>query len=607
MTRRFFVFLVLLLFACKAWGIDIRNDSPIESFEVGYFYDAQKSLDIDTIGQQHFTQASNDLHLRPAEGAHWIRLALTNRTPVQTERIVSYSRNILSTVDFYELDAKGVLLAHAAAGMNIPPDERVVTHQWPAYPLVLAPGESKTLFVRFENAMNTLGKFAIRTPKQFVQDAGLQATIFSFYYGVVLTVIIYALLIWGALREKIYLFYVIYLGLFNISMMRISGHTDTYLPPEMMIVPYLATPIAFIFFMLFTRQLLESEMKNRVFHWVVRGYIGLFAAAFVLFVLSLRIGIMFMDTLMLSFFLMGFYLLFVGRRQAKVYALVLLGYLLSLTTVPLVRMSVLPDTILTGNIAIFGAGLEALLFSILLSYRLLALKEQNFQTQREMMALKDHQNTILREKVGEQTRQLETLFQEMHHRVKNNLQFILTFLWLKKKRLKDYEAIQAFEATDARIHTIAKLHEILYKHNNLRIDFPDYIDQICVASAMEHPELTIVQKVEPMELDFESAVTIGLILNELLTNTVKYGMKGNDTPEATVRFAAMDENRYRFSYTDNGPGFDPEQLNKKEGLGFVLIQNLQGRLSGATNRFVTYGGLTYEIFFNKENSGQESA
>ena len=606
MMKRNVLILAFFIFACEAWGVDIRSDEPVAHFEMGYLYDGEKQMDIHTVRQQSFTPVPNDINLHPASGAHWLRLEINNPTDKALHRIISYSRNILSRLDFYEVDAGGVLLTHAASGMNTPPEKRIIKHHWPAFPVVLSPHEHKTLLIRFENEMNTLGKFSIRTPEQFYADAALQEKIFTFYFGVILTVIIYTLLIWIALREKIYLFYVGYLILFNFTMMRISGYTDTLLPPEMMIAPYLATPLAFIFFMVFTRLLLGHELQTRWFQRVIYGYIGLFGIAFLLFTLSLRVGIVFMDSLMLSFFFLGFYLLAVGRAQARVYAVVLLIYLLSLTTVPMVRMGILPETVWTGNIAIFGAGLEALLFSILLSYRLLALKVQHLKTQEEMVTLKDHQNTILHKKVGEQTRELETLFQEMHHRVKNNLQFILIFLWMTKKRLKDYDAIQAFEATDTRIHTIAKLHEILYKHNNRHIDFPDYINQICDAAATEAPGLSIIRKVDPLELDFESAVTLGLILNELLTNTFKYGMKGNDRPEVTIRFALIDGERYRFSYTDNGPGFDPDQLTSREGLGFTLIRNLQEKLEGSTQRFMTYGGVSYEIIFSK-NSGRANA
>ena len=269
-----FFFAHLLLVAQGLQAVSVAEEEIIGRFPVEYHYDADKRLDISAVMNAPFTQAESDLYLHPASGAHWIRFDVTNSNPYRVERFVSYSRNILSTLDFYELDALGKLRAHDAAGMDVPPDSRTIPHHWPTHSLVLGPGETRTLVIRFENQMNTLGKFVIRTPIRFAQDAGVESRIFFLYFGVVLTVIIYALLTWLVLRENIYIFYVLYLLFFNFTMMRISGHTDHFLPPELMVLPYMATPLAFLFFMLFTRQLLSEELKSRVFQWMTKGYMA---------------------------------------------------------------------------------------------------------------------------------------------------------------------------------------------------------------------------------------------------------------------------------------------------------------------------------------------
>jgi two-component sensor histidine kinase len=202
---------------------------------------------------------------------------------------------------------------------------------------------------------------------------------------------------------------------------------------------------------------------------------------------------------------------------------------------------------------------------------------------------KQRTNLVLREKNAIIERNLEdreVLLREIHHRVKNNLQFISSLLSLQSRHVNDDAALQVLRESKERIATIALVHQKLYQENNLTgVDMADYLDSLVKnlmgAFGMEANHLLLDFRCDPIRLDIDSAMPLGLMVNELVTNAFKYGLKDVHDPVLWVELK-REGSTLQLVVKDNGAGF-PDSFNPEEssGFGFHLIHSLSKKL-GAT-------------------------
>jgi len=171
-------------------------------------------------------------------------------------------------------------------------------------------------------------------------------------------------------------------------------------------------------------------------------------------------------------------------------------------------------------------------------------------------------------------RQKELLLKEVHHRVKNNLNIISSMLGLQMLREEDPRIRHIFEKNKYRIKSIALVHEILYRHSDFeRIDVHEYLGQLAdtlLGVYDRDVEVTIDGEARPMP--FEQVLRIGIIANEMIVNSIKYGFDG--TADAAIHMIfEEEENFYRFTYHDsNTRPVDTAKLREGRSLGVRLIE-----------------------------------
>jgi len=184
----------------------------------------------------------------------------------------------------------------------------------------------------------------------------------------------------------------------------------------------------------------------------------------------------------------------------------------------------------------------------------------------------------------------EMLLREIYHRVKNNLMVISSLLNLQSRYIKDKKTLDIFRESQNRAKSMALIHERLYNSNDLkRINFGEYIRTLAMdlfrtyISDSSHIKLNM--DVEDIMLDINTAVPLGLIVNELVSNSMKHAFH-NDSPEnriedeINIKFKSKDDD-FILIVSDNGIGF-PEGLNFKntDTLGLRLVNSLTDQIHG---------------------------
>ena len=205
------------------------------------------------------------------------------------------------------------------------------------------------------------------------------------------------------------------------------------------------------------------------------------------------------------------------------------------------------------------------------------------------------------EKLQASLREKETLLKEIHHRVKNNLQVISSLLSLQSQHTKNKGDLEMFRASENRVRTMALVHNMLYQSETLSaIDYGSFIRELVgVLLHAYHTDPSAIKinlDVHDIQLDIVRAVPCGLILNELISNTLKHAFPGDAKGEISLRMRAEGD-RIVMRLQDTGVGF-PEALDFRNirSLGLQLVNILVEQMNG-TIELMANGGTTFIITF----------
>ena len=195
----------------------------------------------------------------------------------------------------------------------------------------------------------------------------------------------------------------------------------------------------------------------------------------------------------------------------------------------------------------------------------------------------------------------EILLAEVFHRVKNNMNIVTSLLNLKKNMSDSIEVQNALEECRSRIYSMALVHQMVFNNDNLvRLNFNEYIKNLTVEIAKSLGDIDkfeIILETDDVNLELSKAIPCGLILNELLTNSFKYGKPGNNKLEIHIKLKNK-SGEIELEVRDNGPGMT-EAFNTKT-LGHDLIQSLSEQING-TFRFYNKDGFVFNVKFKAES------
>ncbi|SHJ92248.1 Two-component sensor histidine kinase, contains HisKA and HATPase domains [Maribacter aquivivus] len=212
-----------------------------------------------------------------------------------------------------------------------------------------------------------------------------------------------------------------------------------------------------------------------------------------------------------------------------------------------------------------------------------------------------------KKELSNQVHEKQNLLKEVHHRVKNNLQTVSSLLSLQSRNIEAGPMKGLLKSTQNRVIAMAMVHEMLYMRNDIsHIEYKSYVQELSeylIRSIKGNDNnVDLIIDIPDIKLGIDTAIPLGLLINETLTNALKYGIESDKEGAISIKLQkdAAQENCYILEIGDNGIGF-PETINYKntKSLGLKLIHNLTRQLRGTIQRDEAKKGTNYIIQFQE--------
>ena len=284
-----------------------------------------------------------------------------------------------------------------------------------------------------------------------------------------------------------------------------------------------------------------------------------------------------------------------SSRYGKIYLNVIIVLILLVFTQTIPELKITENAVPESSSAVFS--LVSVLFSVFIlgnTFGKSLLKTYNaLYTSKRVMANQVHEK--------------ENLLKEVHHRVKNNLQTVSSLLSLQSRNIENGTMKGLLKGTQNRVIAMAMVHEMLYMRKDIsHIEYKSYVQELSeyLIRSIKGIDNNVILKIDipDIKLGIDTAIPLGLLINESLTNALKYGIEGDEEGEINIKLQkdSEKENCYILEIGDNGIGF-PETINYKntKSLGLKLIHNLTRQLRGTIERDTSKKGTNYIIKFQE--------
>lgn len=241
-----------------------------------------------------------------------------------------------------------------------------------------------------------------------------------------------------------------------------------------------------------------------------------------------------------------------------------------------------------------GAFAEILLSLCILTYLMFQFVQIQEFTDREIKKINSslyQQNQIIEKQNSENV----TLLKEIHHRVKNNLQIIVSLLRLQKNELNNEESSAQFQEAINRVLVMSSIHQKLYQQSDLiNVNLNEYLNELITELKTlfdNHHKISITIDCRLNSIDLKTMVPVGLLINELLSNSFKYAFNNRDSGKIKISIFPVDGDQFNIIFKDDGEWLKEDESNK--GFGLELIEVFTNQLNGERTFETDESGTTY--------------
>ncbi|MBD3792370.1 MAG: hypothetical protein IE918_09575 [Campylobacterales bacterium] len=602
------ILLVLLSKTIEAGVIKLNSDPSISVLEHSSIYFDQKHLDHKVvIPKIRFTPYTKHyINTSISQDTIWVCFTLQNETPAAIEKVLVLTSPLLEHITLYKEDGQEITKGHA----HITEAHQTI---FPHFHLHLPPNSRLIYYLKVRSDYTPLDfSIMLQDQQMFYRSDRQQQLVTILLLGVILTLMLYSFILSLFIKEKSYLYYSLYLFALLYQQITYVGLTQIFFPPWFvtldMKISIMKVTFLIITSALFAMHFLKIEWNTRL-HRIYRFFI--FVSLFEMIVWGLSSGpVMYLIILTGTLFI--FFNLFAAiqtyRHGYKESRLFVLGFGIVFVSYAMIISDALGFSSIMQdfqNILMWGTAAEALILSLAFADRYLILQHAKLQSDTKLLEESKKREEIIGLEVKNKTEALnkalqnkDTLLQEVHHRVKNNLQIILAMIRLQNNDIEDPYTKRTFEELENRINAIAKTYSMLIENNDLEnVDMEEYISilvtdlQYSLPHALHYNTSNIrIDTDIDVILPLRQAVYIGIIINELITNSYKHAFSKEDSGEITIILKQHHE-YYQLDYLDNGKGFDASLSHNSLGLKLIksLISNqLDGKLILTSNAHTHY-------------------
>lgn len=554
-------------------------------------------------------EIQNHAHFAPNSATHinlgflrdstlWVKLKFENKSGSVLTKILEIRNPLLESVELFSADTSEKIFLPFSA------HESINT----AYLLEFAPYETKLYYLKVRNSTTSLrlGIF-LKDQMQFIHEDHYQQMIIFVFISILLILFVHNLVLYGYTQERAYLYYSLYLITLIFQQSTYLGITQMFLPAWFLYYDNLGVVFKvnamYIAASLFAKSFLLTKnypLLNRVYNLIIIAAIlemPLFGLPwFYVPEVAILTGLFFV----LFNIYAAIYIYKQGYKQARLFVIGWIFLAIGFSLMILDALGVFSIMHKMSNIILVLTTFEAVVLSLAFTDRYMILKEQKKQSDLLLLNTLHERQSVIESEIEKQTQELNSalenkkvLLKELQHRTKNNLQLILSLVRMQSdqgsKEIKDYSKDLEF-----RINAIARTHEMLYLNKNLDdINMQEYIYKFAqdVQNLCEK-EIEIICTIQEIHMPLREASYVGLIINEIVTNSIKYVTK-----EAPIIHITMLQNRdiYRLEVYDNGDGL---QETKHKGIGMKLITTLVEDQLDGTLKIFNKNGLHYLIEYS---------
>jgi len=582
---------------------------------ISSYVDKSGTLDIEQVSKKEFIRQNNSsFAYGKIEGSLWFRLQVKNSSPNENY-ILSINESFYKKADLYHY--KNDSWRIDKNGLEVPLQKRGVQDNILAFNIHIPTNSTQTYYLKLQGLYNFFGNLEIETTGDFFRMSKLGIdSLYFFSFGLFFIVSLFNLLLFLKLKESIYLYYFAYVLSYIFYLVCISG-LSLYIGVETTHYVMLATVLAVGFLILFSREYLETKnytpkfdltLKILVFLIFITGFISLYRFQPWNKIISL------LNVIALAILIITAIMAFLkGNKRSVLYLFVSIIYLVAIISFFLMLGGILPYNNLTRYGYIVAAIFEISAFSVLLADRYNKMKSETIKAQSELIEIKNQTEEMLQKMVSEKTDELtrtngklkslleerELLLKEVFHRVKNNFQVVIGLLWFKKKHSPQEEKTH-MELIN-HIKSMSNIHELLYNTKNIsHVNSKEYIERIIHSIKKQYDGNRVAFQTDicSFELSFNDAMGLGIIINEVITNSIKYYKK--EELCSIVISLSKNKNICKLEIQDNGYGFDME-TNSSKGLGLKLIKQFVGKLENGVFEYKNHNGTLFELIFFYDN------
>ena len=606
------IFLLLFSSTLFANMIDINEETKtldiLSKSEI--YIDKNKNLTFEDIKNQNIKFEKNNKNIlsygySPTFDV-WIKFTLKNSSKKTIKKIIEYDNPLTTNVDFFDFNKNSI----QKDGLLSKDINKFVIN--PIFSIELNPNEENTYFIKASSFITTLIiDLKLLDEESFYKKEIKHQIILSLFFGAMFILGIYNFFIYLFTRDISYLYYVLYILGLIIHHLMYTGIANVYFlnyEQKITIVSLASVIVAIPVYALglFTKSFLQTKQYKK-FNMVLNGFLILIPISVIFFLVTDDYD-KYRNTFTMLFlvFLMIITLYATLKKNKQAYFIFFAwiiflssGLLMYLSSAGIFDIKKYFPYLIEASFVI-----EAIIFSIALANKITNLQKEKNEANQKLIIQKENETKRLSNEVNLRTKDLknaldekELLLKELNHRVKNNMQTIVSLIRLQSDEIENEKLKDILLTIQNRISAMGHLHELLYKQDDINyIDVYEYFEVLIEEVRDSYDSFIEIHLDIKTKLKMEQSIYCGLIINELITNSFKYAFpdkKGN----IFVTLEKENEN-IKLTIKDDGIGFDETKVNFS--LGFTLVKTLAvSQLKGEID-INSKNGVTTTILWNED-------